>query len=78
MSEQPFQALQSSAEAPAGVSNAGQKSGQAKGGDAHDHDGAKISPLTLFSLASNALLLVLLVVAMRRAQMERKPEGVQP
>ena len=44
----------------------GQKSGQAKGGDAHDHDGAKLSPLTLFSLASNALLLVLLVVAMRR------------
>ena len=48
------------------------------GGDAHDHGGAKFSPLTLFSLASNALLLVLLVVAMRRSKTERKPEGVQP
>ena len=39
---------------------AGQKGGAAKGGDGHDHDGAKFSALTIFSLASNALLLVLL------------------
>jgi hypothetical protein len=44
---------------------AGQKSAQAKG-DGHEHSSAKLSTLTLFSLASNALLLVLLVVAMRR------------
>ncbi len=44
---------------------AAQKAGQAKGGD-HDHAGAHFSTLTLFSLASNGLLLALLVVAMRR------------
>ena len=44
--------------------SAGQKTGQAKSGDGHDD--ANFSPLTLFSLASNALLLTLLVVAMRR------------
>jgi len=57
------------------------------GGDAPDHDGVKFSTLTLFSLASNALLLALLVVSMLRkpkaddappAKTERKPEEVQP
>ncbi len=45
---------------------AAQKAGQAKGGGEHEHDGAKFSTLTLFSLASNGLLLALLIVAMRR------------
>ncbi len=56
---------------------AGQKTSQPKSGNGHDHDDAHFSTLTLFSLASNALLLVLLAVAMRRAKMDRKPEGVQ-
>ncbi len=49
---------------------AGQNAGPAKGGD-HDHGGAKISMLTLFSLASNALLLVLLACspAFRRKEL---------
>jgi multidrug efflux pump subunit AcrA (membrane-fusion protein) len=37
----------------------------ARGGE-HTHDGKQLSPLTLFSLASNALLLVLLIAAVRR------------
>ena len=41
------------------------KSAAAKGGDSHDHGGG-FSTLTIFSLASNALLLALLVVAMLR------------
>ncbi len=66
--------------------SAGQKSGQAKGGGQHGHDGAKFPALTIFSLASNALLLALLVVAMLRkpradeapaAKTERKAEEVQ-
>ena len=46
--------------------SAGDKAKRSTGGG-HDHEGGgKVSPLTLFSLASNALLLALLVVAMRR------------
>ena len=45
--------------------SAGQKAGSsAKGGGTHEHHG--LSTLTIFSLASNGLLLVLLVVAMLR------------
>ena len=66
---------------------AGQKA--AGGGDEHEHakDARKPSPLTLFSLAGNGLLLVLLVVAMRRkpkadeasaAKREPGKEEVQP
>jgi multidrug efflux pump subunit AcrA (membrane-fusion protein) len=40
--------------------SAGQKSGPEKGGGGHEHDGAKFSLLTIFSLATNGLLLVLL------------------
>ncbi len=46
----------------------------AKGGDGHGHGGT-VSPLTLFSLIANGLLLVLLVVAMRR---KPQAEEVQP
>ncbi len=46
------------------------KSSSQEGGDAHRHNGGGFSTLTLFSLASNGLLLVLLVVAMLR-----KPEA---
>jgi hypothetical protein len=42
-----------------------QKAARAKD-DGHDHDHGQLSTLTLFSLASNGLLLVLLVVAVRR------------
>ncbi len=47
---------------------AAQKAAAKSGGDGHDHaEGAHgLSALTLFSLASNGLLLLLLVVAMRR------------
>ena len=59
------------------------------GGDGHEHAGGgrKLSPLTLFSLAGNGLLLVLLVVAMRRkpktddapaAKSEPRKAEVQP
>ena len=44
--------------------SAGKKHGH-PGDDEHLHDGAKFSMLTIFSLASNGLLLALLVVAMR-------------
>ncbi len=58
--------------------SAGQKSGQTKGGNDHDHDGAKFSTLTLFSLASNGLLLALLVVAMRRKPKADEPAASSP
>ena len=49
---------------------AGQKAAHGGSGDAHDHGEGKgehkVSSLTLFSLVSNGLLLVLLVVAMQR------------
>ena len=45
--------------------------GGKKGGDAHEHHGP--STLTIFSLASNGLLLVLLVVAMLRKAKEVQP-----
>ena len=44
---------------------AGQKAARA-GGDGHAEDARRLSPLTLFSLAGNGLLLALLVVAMLR------------
>ncbi len=71
-----------------GELTAEQKAKHAAGDGEHDHDheGAKFSMLTTFSLASNGLLLVLLVVAMLRkpkpdeaaAKPERKTEEVQP
>ena len=45
---------------------AAQRASHAKEGAGHDHEGGGFSPLTLFSLISNALLLVLLVAAMLR------------
>lgn len=45
---------------------AGQKTAAKTGGDSHEHSAAGLSTLTFFSLVSNGLLLVLLVVAMRR------------
>ncbi len=63
------------------------KSASQKSGDGHAHSGGGFSMLTIFSLASNGLLLVLLVVAMLRkpkadevaaAKAERKTEEVQP
>lgn len=53
--------------------SAGQKAKRSteKGGDAHDHGG--FSTVTIFSLASNGLLLVLLVVAMLRRKKEAQP-----
>ncbi len=50
----------------------------AGGGDGHDHDGAKFSTLTLFSLASNGLLLALLAVAMRRKPKADEPAAPSP
>ena len=48
------------------------KRGSAKGGDAHSH-AEGLSRLTIFSLASNVLLLLLLVVAMLRKAKEVQP-----
>ena len=50
---------------------AGQKAAQVKG-EAHEH-GNSLSGLTIFSLASNGLLLVLLVVAMLQKTKEVQP-----
>ena len=63
------------------------KSASQKSGDGHAHSGGGFSMLTIFSLASNGLLLVLLVVAMLRkpkadeataAKPEGKPAEIHP
>ena len=66
--------------------SAGQKAG-AKADGSHEHHAGELSKLTLFSIAANGLLLVLLVAALRRkakaddtptAKTVRQPEEVQP
>ena len=66
------------------VSAAQKAAGPKKSGEAHDH-AEGLSTLTIFSLASNGLLLVLLVVAMLRKPKadgvvapQRKSEEIQP
>jgi hypothetical protein len=49
-----------------------------KPGDIHGHAEGGLSPLTLFSLVSNGLLLVLLVVAMRRRSKPDEPPAPTP
>jgi multidrug efflux pump subunit AcrA (membrane-fusion protein) len=59
-----------------GELTAEQKAKRAAGGAGdHGHSHAKLSPLTLFSLASNGLLLALLVVAVRRKPKAEEPAG---